>query len=73
MAAAIRTAQEPNVGTPLSLFKTTAGTSAGLGTTASYDVTADGQRFIVASSVNASNSQPINVSVNWIAAALTKP
>jgi eukaryotic-like serine/threonine-protein kinase len=57
-------------GPPQPLFHTTLPSSPGLGTRAEYDVTNDGQRFIVAESRGdtTGDTGPITVLVNWTAA-----
>ena len=50
------------------LFETRADVGGGLGTNANYDVTADGQRFIIASRSSDADNPPITVVVNWTAA-----
>jgi Tol biopolymer transport system component len=52
---------------PTALFETTIRPEAGLGTRASYDVTRDGQRFVVVQATGADtrNDAPITVLVNW--------
>jgi Tol biopolymer transport system component len=65
MAAPIQTTPTLAVGSPILLFATGASSSAGLGTTANYDVTPDGQRFVVVSNLSDGGRQPITVVVNW--------
>ena len=69
MAVQIQTIPELKVGTPAPLFQTTVvSLVGGLGTNAHYDVTADGQRFIIASGVSVTTNIPITVVLNWTAA-----
>ena len=72
MAVPIQTTPDLRVGTPSMLFHSSADPQSGLGTNANYDVTADGQRFIVASGLNAADSPPITVVLNWQAVLGTR-
>ena len=58
----------PSFSAPVALFQTNLAPEAGLGTSAHYDVSADGQRFILASPLTDSLNGPITLLVNWTTA-----
>ena len=68
MSVPIQTAPDLKVGAPVALFETSLVAGGGLGTNAHYDVTPDGQRFIVASRLGDTGNPPITVVLNWLAA-----
>lgn len=53
-------------GTPKPLFKTRMLTGM-IQSASEYDVTADGQRFLIGTTVNEANSTPVIVMLNWSA------
>ena len=53
------------LGEPLTLFESRFWFTGGLGTIANYDVTADGQRFLVATPSGTREAAPITVITNW--------
>jgi eukaryotic-like serine/threonine-protein kinase len=53
------------LGQPLTLFEVRFRFTGGLGTIANYDVTADGQRFLVATPTGTREEPPITVITNW--------
>jgi Tol biopolymer transport system component len=53
------------LGEPLTLFEVRFWFTGGLGTIANYDVTADGQRFLVATPTGTREEAPITVITNW--------
>ena len=62
MAAGVReTASGLAIDTPRELFATTATPNRGI----PYDVTADGQRFLVQEPAAGGNDNPLTVIVNW--------
>jgi eukaryotic-like serine/threonine-protein kinase len=65
MSVAVQPGQPLAFGLPQKLFDTRVITGAGLGTRSKYDVTADGQRFIVLEKALAPSSSPITVILNW--------
>jgi hypothetical protein len=70
MAVTMNLAGKPEIGMPHSLFQTRVaggGTVVGGGVHHQYDVTADGQKFLVLTAGETDNS-PFNVVVNWQAA-----
>ena len=62
------TAGAPSFSVPVALFQTTLVPEAGLGASAHYDVSGDGQRFILASPLANTSNEPITLLVNWTAA-----
>ena len=68
MSVALRTAPQLRVEPPIPLFETRIVQTGGVGTNAHYDVSADGERFIVASLLGAVGNPAITVVVNWLAA-----
>ena len=69
MATSVQPRPELRVGRPEPLFQSNVvGVLGGLGTNAHYDVTPDGQRFIVASRASDIADPPITIVLNWQAA-----
>jgi hypothetical protein len=58
-------ATDLRLGQPLTLFEGRFWFTGGLGTIANYDVTADGQRFLVATPTGTREEPPITVITNW--------
>ena len=70
MAVPVQTTAGLKVGAPSPLSETRVVPGGSLGTNANYDVTADGQRFIIASRLGDTDSPPITIALNWTAALL---
>ena len=68
MSVPIQITPELKIETPTALFETRVVVGGGLGTNANYDVTADGQRFIIASRLGDTDNPPITVVLNWMSA-----
>jgi Tol biopolymer transport system component len=71
MAVSVRTTDKTvDVSKPVPLFNIGAGPSGlvGYGTRQQYDVTADGQRFLVNANITQANENPVTVVWNWLAA-----
>ena len=68
MAVPVQTTPGLKVGAPSPLFETRIVAGRGIGTNANYDVTADGQRFIIASRLGDTDNPPITIVLNWTAA-----
>ena len=71
MAVPVQTMPGLKVGAPSPLFETRVVPGGGLGTIANYDVTADGQRFLIASRSGDTDNPPITIVLNWLAALPT--
>ena len=71
MSVPIQITPELKIGTPTVLFETRVVPGGGIGTNANYDVSADGQRFIVASRLGDTDNPPITIVLNWTAALAT--
>jgi hypothetical protein len=65
MAAGVRTGETVEAGVPAPLFKTNL--APGLYTPTPYDVTADGQRFLVLIPSEERSQPPLTVTTNWLA------
>jgi Tol biopolymer transport system component len=65
MAADVRTGAVFEAGVPLALFQTHPRQPISAMDFFSYDVTPDGQKFLVNTRVDASNSAPLSVILNW--------
>jgi hypothetical protein len=65
MAAEIRVGSGFETGSPTVLFQTHPRQPISAMDFFSYDVTADGQRFLVNTKVDTSNSAPLSVILNW--------
>jgi serine/threonine protein kinase len=71
MAVSITLAPDPKLGAPKTLFQTNivaGGTVVGAGVHHQYDVSPDGEQFLIVTGGDASET-PINVIINWPAAA----
>lgn len=71
MAVSVRiTDKTVDASRPVALFNAGPGPSglAGYGTRQQYDVTADGQRFLVNTNITQTNENPVTVVWNWLAA-----
>ena len=68
MTVPVEMTPELKIGTPVPLFEIQTLVGGGLGTNAHYDVTADGQRFIVVSRLGDTGNPPVTVVLNWLAA-----
>jgi hypothetical protein len=70
MAVAVNAVMEPKPsfepGAPVPLFETRIGEGAGH-VAFQYDVTADGKRFLVATTAAGASAPPLTVVVNWTA------
>jgi Tol biopolymer transport system component len=53
-------------GQPVELFRKTQTDRLGIGRTATYDVSADGQRFLMVVPVQKAGAQPTVVALNWL-------
>jgi hypothetical protein len=68
MAAGVRTGETVEAGVPVALFKTTLVlTPNSLAALAPYDVTADGQRFLVLVQSEDTSQRSLTVTTNWLA------
>ena len=56
---------EVRIGQAVTLFEGRFWFTGGLGTIANYDVTADGQRFVIATPTGTREEPPITVITNW--------
>jgi hypothetical protein len=65
MAAEVRSGAGFDVGSPVALFLTHPRQPISAMDFFSYDVTADGQKFLVNTKVDTSNSAPLSVILNW--------
>jgi hypothetical protein len=71
MAVSVRTTEKTvDASKPVALFNTGPGPAGlvGYGTRQQYDVTADGQRFLVNSNVSQASENPVSLVLNWLAA-----
>lgn len=65
MAAPVSTGASFEAGTPVSLFQTRRRQPISSQDLLSYDVSADGQRFLIATQVDEANTAPLSVLLNW--------
>ena len=65
MAVPVRTGASFEAGAPVALFRTGTVVVSGPRATADYDVSADGQRFLITRSIVAENLLPLTAVVNW--------
>jgi hypothetical protein len=65
MAVPVKTGEKFEAGVPISLFKINPVIGTSWVARYDYDVTADGQRFLVSSAVGEARSLPFTVVVNW--------
>ena len=65
MAADVKTGAGFEAGSPIALFQTHARQPISAMDFFSYDVTSDGQKFLVNTRVDTSNSAPLSVILNW--------
>jgi hypothetical protein len=65
MAVAIKAGARFEAGSPVALFQTHRRAPVSAQDFFSYDVTADGQKFLVLTKVNESNAAPLSILLNW--------
>jgi hypothetical protein len=65
MAAAVTTGASFESGSPVALFQTHRRQPISSQDHFSYDVTGDGQRFLIATKMDEANSAPLSVLLNW--------
>jgi eukaryotic-like serine/threonine-protein kinase len=65
MAVAIKAGASFEAGSPVALFQTHRRAPVSAQDFFSYDVTADGQKFLVLTKVNESNAAPLSILLNW--------
>jgi serine/threonine protein kinase/Tol biopolymer transport system component len=65
MAVAVTTGASFEAGSPVALFQTHRRQPISAQDVFSYDVTADGQRFLISTKVEEANSAPLSVLLNW--------
>ena len=65
MAVAVTTGSNFKAGAPVALFQTHRRQPVSAQDFASYDVSGDGQRFLIATRVDEANSAPLSVFLNW--------
>ena len=65
MAVAVTTGASFKVGSPLALFQTHRRQPFSLPDVFSYDVSGDGQRFLILTKVDEANAAPLSVLLNW--------
>jgi Tol biopolymer transport system component len=65
MAVSVKTSPSFESGTPLALFQTHLRQSISANDLISYDVSADGQRFLINTKVDEPNAAPLAVVLNW--------
>jgi eukaryotic-like serine/threonine-protein kinase len=65
MAVAVTTGSNFKAGAPIALFQTHRRQPVSAQDFASYDVSGDGQRFLIATRVDEPNSAPLSVLLNW--------
>ncbi len=65
MAVAVKTAASFEYGSPVALFQTHRRQQVSAQDAFSYDVSGDGQRFLVATKVDEANAAPLSVLLNW--------
>jgi hypothetical protein len=67
MTVPLKMDSTPNVGSPAALFRTRFGELSGITGRNHYDVTSDGQRFLLTVPRRGPASSPITVVLNWTA------
>jgi hypothetical protein len=65
MAAAVKTGDSFEAGSPVALFQTHRRQPVSAQDFFSYDVSDDGQRFLIATKVDEANAAPLSVLLNW--------
>jgi len=65
MAAAVTTGASFKAGSPVVLFQTHRRLPVSSQDDFSYDVSGDGQRFLIATKVDEANAAPLSVLLNW--------
>lgn len=65
MSVAVKADNNFEAGPPVALFQTHARQPVSFMDAFSYDVTADGQKFLIDSRVNEANAEPLSVILNW--------
>jgi len=68
MAVPVSTAASFEPGSPAALFQTHRRQPISSQDILSYDVSADGQRFLIATKVDEGNASPLSVLLNWASA-----
>ena len=63
MAVSVRSGESPDSGTAIPLFEFRTGTNPGF---PSYEVAADGKRFLINTVVETEPNAPLSVVVNWM-------
>jgi Tol biopolymer transport system component len=65
MAVAVTTGSNFKVGSPVALFQTHRRQPVSFLDVFSYDVSGDGQRFLIATKVGEANAAPLSIHLNW--------
>ncbi len=65
MAVAVKTGASFEAGSPVALFQTHRRQPVSSLDVFSYDVSGDGQRFLIATKVDEGNAAPLSVLLNW--------
>src|SRR5262249_38735703 len=65
MAATVTTGANFDVGTPVALFQTTPRQPVSLNDQFVYDVSRDGQRFLIITQVKHAETEPMSIVLNW--------
>jgi len=65
MAAEVKTGASFEASTPVALFQTHRRQPISAQDVFSYDVSGDGQRFLILTKVDAANAAPLSVLLNW--------
>jgi eukaryotic-like serine/threonine-protein kinase len=65
MAVAVKTGASFEAGSPVALFQTHRRQPISAQDVFSYDVSGDGQRFLIATKVDEANAAPLSVLLNW--------
>jgi hypothetical protein len=65
MAAAVKAGASFEAGSPVALFQTHRRQTISALDVFSYDVSGDGQRFLIATRVDEANPAPLSVVLNW--------
>jgi eukaryotic-like serine/threonine-protein kinase len=65
MAAAVTTGASFKAGSPVALFQTHRRQPVSFLDVFSYDVSVDGQRFLIATKVDEANAAPLSITLNW--------
>jgi hypothetical protein len=65
MAVAVKAGASFEVGTPVALFQTHRRQPVSSQDVFSYDVSGDGQRFLVITKMDEANAAPLSIHLNW--------